>query len=303
MCLDAVLAAEASQAGAELIEGFRVCGTRLENGTVCGVEGVKDGTRLVLSARLVVVADGARSALAHGLGTAREPRWPARVGLVAHFSRAARVDDGFGQMHVSEQGYCGVVPLPMSNAGEARQNVAMVLPPETLKRSRMPASVYFDHWIAARTRLRDFLAGCNRVTGVRGIAPVGSRCTRPFAAGALVVGDAAGFFDPFTGEGIYRALCSAELAADVGRQALQTGDVSERTLSAYGRERARVFRRKSAVTALVQLFVQCPPLLDYAISRLNRREDALETLGRVLGDIADAGDFLRPAMLWRALRP
>jgi flavin-dependent dehydrogenase len=179
----------------------------------------------------------------------------------------------------------------------------MVVPAGSVRRSRVPAGQYFESWINLHPRLRDTLSECTRVSAVRGVAPIGARCRRPFTAGALVIGDAAGFFDPFTGEGIYRALCSAELAAEVGGQALRSGDVSARALSAYGRARTRQFRRKEMVTALVQLFVQYPRLLEYAVPRLNRRDDALDALGRVLGDLSDAREFLRPAMLWRALHP
>jgi flavin-dependent dehydrogenase len=41
--------------------------------------------------------------------------------------------------------------------------------------------------------------------------------------GAALVGDAAGFYDPFTGEGVTLALRSAELAADAIDAALRNG--------------------------------------------------------------------------------
>ena len=49
---------------------------------------------------------------------------------------------------------------------------------------------------------------------VEGAAPVGHRVSAAAGPGWFLVGDAAGFLDPFTGEGIHRALVSAELAAD-----------------------------------------------------------------------------------------
>ena len=48
---------------------------------------------------------------------------------------------------------------------------------------------------------------------VAGAWPLGHRVTRRAGRGWLLVGDAAGFLDPFTGEGLHRALVSAELAA------------------------------------------------------------------------------------------
>ena len=49
----------------------------------------------------------------------------------------------------------------------------------------------------------------------------------------LLTGDAAGFVDPFLGEGIYYALKSGEIAADVAAGAVESGDFSERFLQEY----------------------------------------------------------------------
>jgi uncharacterized membrane protein len=117
------------------------------------------------------------------------------------------------------------------------------------------------------------------------------------------VGDAAGFFDPFTGEGIYRALVGAEIGSSVVHAALARGDTSRRSLKAYDHRRTREFRRKEIVTAIVQLFVQYPSLMKYALPRLAERSIPADTLGSVLGDVADAKSFLNPPMLWSALRP
>ena len=138
---------------------------------------------------------------------------------------------------------------------------------------------------------------------MRGVGPIGSRVSRVSTAGAMLVGDAAGFFDPFTGEGIYRALRGAELVAEVGLDALEAGDVSSARLARYDSLRNKAFTRKQAVTALVQLFVQFPPLMEYALPRLMRRPEPLGALGSVLGDCRDAREFLNVPTLWSALHP
>jgi flavin-dependent dehydrogenase len=118
-----------------------------------------------------------------------------------------------------------------------------------------------------------------------------------------LVGDAAGFFDPFTGEGIYRALRGADLVARIGAASLERGDVSGRALAGYERARRQAFGWKQAVTVLVQLFVQCPALMDYAVPRLSERATPGQTLSNVLGDLIDARRFLNARMLWAALKP
>ncbi len=53
------------------------------------------------------------------------------------------------------------------------------------------------------------------VDAIEGAFPLGHRVARMAGPGWLLIGDAAGFLDPFTGEGIHRALVSARLAAEV----------------------------------------------------------------------------------------
>ena len=56
--------------------------------------------------------------------------------------------------------------------------------------------------------------------------PFAATASRVTADGALLLGDAADFFDPFTGEGIYAALRGAVLAADIVPAALAAPESS-----------------------------------------------------------------------------
>jgi hypothetical protein len=79
--------------------------------------------------------------------------------------------------------------------------------------------------------------------------------------------------------------------------------VAGRGLAGYEGARRQAFGWKQAVTVLVQLFVQYPALMDYALPRLSERPAAGQTLSNVLGDLIDARRFLNAHMLWAALRP
>ncbi|HEY0070086.1 MAG TPA: hypothetical protein VGE04_08990, partial [Chloroflexia bacterium] len=151
--------------------------------------------------------------------------------------------------------------------------------------------------------VRERLAGAERVSQVRGVGPIGARVRRAYGPGYLLVGDAAGFFDPFTGEGVHKALRGAELAAEVASEALSKGDLSARALSRYARLRRRHFAAKEMVCRLVQLFVATPPAMDYVAARLANRPAPLNTITGVLGDFADARAALSPTFLWSLLRP
>ena len=114
--------------------------------------------------------------------------------------------------------------------------------------------------------------------------------------GWLLVGDAAGFVDPFTGEGIHRALRSARAATEA-----ITGTSDPAT--AYRRERRAAFAAKSTLSWLVQGFLAVPPLLEHALARLDDRPGAALRLGSALGDCRPATDALAPHALVEVLRP
>jgi flavin-dependent dehydrogenase len=135
---------------------------------------------------------------------------------------------------------------------------------------------------------------------IEGVVPVGARVTRRSGADWLLVGDAAGFLDPFTGEGLHRALRSAELAAEAVNRFLRG---QSDALAAYDRRLIRRTRAKDTVSVLVQAFLEVPAAFDYAARRLAARPAVRETMGLVMGDLVPASAALDPRFLVGLLRP
>jgi flavin-dependent dehydrogenase len=138
---------------------------------------------------------------------------------------------------------------------------------------------------------------CDRVEGA---SPVGNRVAARAGRTWLLVGDAAGFLDPFTGEGLHRALRTADRAAVAVDRHLD-GDPG--ALAAYDRALARRWRSKDAMSLLVQAFLGVPSAFDYAARRVADRPSVRETMGRVMGDLVPASNGLDPRFLAALLRP
>jgi geranylgeranyl reductase family protein len=293
--LDHLLVEAAARAGARVVEGYRVERLATRGDAVVGVEGREGGKPTTLSARLVFGADGLHSVVARALGVSEALPWPRRLGLVAHFE-GLRLDDR-GEMYVSPRGYCGLAPL-----GDGLVNVGIVgdVP---RRRDGLAAAARFERALAAVPGAARRLAGARRVGPVSGVGPLAWRTRRVAGPGWLLVGDAAGFLDPFTGDGVYEALRGAELAAAVAAQALAAGDVSERALAPYARLRRQVFGAKHRLGWLLQGFVHQPALFAYALRRLEARPAAGRRLTAALGDFGDAAAALQLSALWSVLRP
>lgn len=286
---DAQLAAHAASHGARLLEHVTFDQPIWTDGRVSGAMVVtSDGPRQI-RCRWLIGADGARSRIAARLGVERRVVAPRRLGMVAHYEGDSALA-AHGEMHVGPGWYVGLAPL----AG-GRLNVGMALPltqgTTASARQRFQAGIDGIPAVAAR------LKGRARLTPIRGASPIGHRVARAAGPGWMLIGDAAGFVDPFTGEGIYRALRSARAAAE----SLADGEIGaeDRYLAA----RRRAFAAKDALTWLVQGMLASPPLLGYALRRLASRPAAADRLGSALGDCRPASDALSPAFLAQVLWP
>jgi menaquinone-9 beta-reductase len=202
-------------------------------------------------------------------------------------------------MRVVRDGYVGIAPVP-----GGRVNVGIVLGPSwRADLARDGAARTAAAIVAAIPDARDDPATWRHGSPcepVAGTSPLGGRASRRAGPGWLLVGDAAGFLDPFTGEGLHRALVSTELAAAAIRGLLR-GDASAAT--AYERAMRRRFASKDLVSWLVQAFLARPLAFEYAARRLASRPGVRATMGLVMGDLVPAGSALDPRFLARLLAP
>jgi flavin-dependent dehydrogenase len=288
--LDALLLDRARAAGVRVDEGTQVVDLlRAANGTVTGAITRGDGgARTEVPAQLVIGADGLRSVVAARLNLARRSRSPRRVAIVAHYA-GVRDIGAYGEMHVTGDGYLGLAPVD-----GGLTNVAVVVPASLMRRwPGSPASLLHyritrDPVLAAR------FAGAERVGAVRATGPFASRAKRAWAPGAALVGDAADFYDPFTGEGMFAAMRGGELLAPFVRAALES--TSERSandaLVEYDVARRRAFSGKWQIERLVALAVDAPPFLNGAVRAMRRRKSLADLLVGVAGDFVPASAVL-----------
>ena len=274
---DAILRHAAEAAGAAVREGVKVDDLLFENGNVTGVR-----TRAPTRARTGVGADGLRSVVARRLGMVRRSS-PHRVAFTAHVADASDVTD-LGEMHVRPGGYVGLGPI-----GGGVTTVALVVPASQARRGRR----FFEELnrfpgLAGRFDAR------NVVRPLLATGPFAQWSRRPVSpdGGALLVGDAADFFDPFTGQGIYSALRGAELAAAA---------ILHGTIGSYAAARRAEFRGKWLLERMIALAVGWPALIERVVSRLARRGDLADLLVRATGNCVPARAVLNPFVLSRLL--
>jgi len=287
--LDAALLDEARQRGVHILEGVRL------ESVDATPEDARSGPRVRLRVgdevhelrpRVVVGADGLRSRVARSLGlVASGPR--SRGGRISLTVRV-RWEGGApgwprlrGRLRVRDGVTVGLAPVRAGDVGEPGEGNLSVVVQATRHGARAGA----DPLGLVREELRRALPE-ERLRIVDGPWTSGSfrrPVRRCWAPGVVLVGDAAGYFDPFTGQGIYRALRSAELAAPAVDAALADAERSDALLAGYGRRWAEEVTPGRRIQRVVDAVMQRPWLREPSLTLLGPR--SLASIIRITGDL------------------
>jgi flavin-dependent dehydrogenase len=297
--LDATLVDCARRAGVQVLERTHMTDVvRDARGVVTGVQ-VRDesGVPRTMNASLVIGADGLRSVVGRRLGLTRKAWWPKRIALVAHYRGLPGVTE-IGEMHVEANGYVGI-----ADVGHGVTNVAVVVPASRTDGLSGDPAGFFERWVMGAPHLAARFATAERVSEVRVTGPFATAARQAWAPGVALVGDAADFFDPFTGEGVYAALRGGELLAPLAAEYVRSPNATVRAgaLPEYERVRRSEFSGKWMVERLIAAFVAAPPLINHAARALSRRTDMADLLIGVAGDFVPPKEVLRFGYLARLL--
>jgi len=144
-------------------------------------------------------------------------------------------------------------------------------------------------------------AGATRLGSRVSMGPLAHDVRRASVPGAVLVGDAAGFLDPFTGQGVFLALTGAEHAAAAIVASLHDRAHEAAAFGAYERWRASDVAWRRRLCATVALLVDVPPLARRAAVRLARFPDVATTLIEALAGAIPPQRAFAPAVLGRLL--
>eukprot|EP01115_Flamella_aegyptia_P000251 TRINITY_DN10374_c0_g1_i2.p1 TRINITY_DN10374_c0_g1~~TRINITY_DN10374_c0_g1_i2.p1 ORF type:complete len:505 (-),score=274.54 TRINITY_DN10374_c0_g1_i2:32-1546(-) len=227
--LDEKVAKAAKNAGAKLTENTTVTNcTFIEDKGIWKVECVTTNDQPVTYyARVLVCADGSPSRLARQLGYVKtEPQ-----GMC---SRAYVKDNTLfncdGLIFYPTRllpGYCAII----REAGNELNFCTYIIPGGKVTNDDLPRlhdeimkyDPYVSKLLGPNPNIERMRAATLRLGGIE----------KSFGHHLIIIGDAAGFIDPLTGEGIQYAFESGKLGAEVLRECLLKGDVSEKALKKY----------------------------------------------------------------------
>ena len=251
------------------------------------------GNTFEARAKVVIEAGGRNCLSIRRFKLKKNTKPGGRIALAAHWTGVSAVRD-YCYMHVSKPGYTGMAPT-----GEGEANIVLVVDKECLK-GETPHDFYVRTVLKNPLR-RNLLEGGAVQEKVRTVDSLEYSVRSLKVGGLVLVGDATGFIDPFTGEGIYLSLRSAQIAAGVLQGAFATDDFSRRRLARYDALRHREFDRKYLLSRILQVLIYRPSLCNRVVRTLQQNPEMARTLVGVIGDYIPAGRVVSLPFLFELL--
>jgi len=236
-----------------------------------------------LTAERVVGADGLRSTTRGLLGWSKPPSRPHRHALVGHLAVSQHRVRGVivtllpaNEVYVAPSGPDEVLAVVLGPPGSLRDPAATVI--DTYRRIVAAAHPEFAEAESGR---------------IRGAGPFRVSSRTVAERGAFLVGDAAGFIDPITGDAMSAGFRAAAYLAELLADAVPAAEAR------YLRWYAAQWRTRKVVTAIALGLGGSPRLARRALAGLGRHPDALESLLEVNSGSRRLGSV--PLRTWSAL--
>ncbi len=240
-----------------------------------------DGQTETLWARAVLSAEGrfARTLT----DPEREPAPPRRIAVVATVEGVDALVDWL-EFHLLDP----TMQVVIGPQGKDRAAIALVLDGPDASRRASQAIKDFLGALRQAPLLKERLLHARVVKPPRGMGLGRYRPRRLVGDGWLAIGDAVGFMDPLTGEGMYRAFRTAQLASETLLAAFSQGDLRASRLRGYASAVRREFVPSACFVETVVALSRRPRLARYALRAIARDPVLATRMGMVQGALAPA---------------
>ena len=235
-----------------------------------------DGTEKEFRGKLIIGADGVSSLVAREVrGAEIDPKHTC-VAYRAYYSGVKGMNNTL-EIHFVKSimpGYFWIFP-----AGNGLANVGVGMVMGSMKKANISLQKAMLGIIGQNEMFKERFATAAQVSPIGAWSlPLGSKKRVVHADSVLLVGDAAGLVDPFSGEGIGNALLSGKLAATVADEALSAGDTSSAFLARYDERLWGEISNELSMSYNMQRLGGVEWLLNFVVSKASSSGKAREAI-------------------------
>ena len=131
--------------------------------------------------------------------------------------------------------------------------------------------------------------------------PMGSIHRKNYGDGYMLLGDAAGLVDPFTGEGIGNAMVAAKYAISTAKKAKDKGDYSKNVLSEYDQLLWGEIGKELRTSTKLQSLSRSSFLLNFVINRASRNQEVQDIISGMLSKEIPKDELSSPLFYFKIL--
>lgn len=263
----------ATDAGAEIAFDEQFESQKEAGGFVC----VKTN-KATYRVRVLIGADGRKSAVAQSMGV--ELHAPTKR-VAIHAYLPVRETIRTGEMHLFKDGsYIGVDPTAKDEL-----NISLVCDGEKI-REHGGMFETFTHYIRESKNLYTRLGDLPKSTELWAVSPIHHQVKHQAKGSVALIGDAAGFIDPLTGEGIYNAMLSAQLVSNalMNARALSSSAINL-GLQNYQWAHQKNLASKSRLNRMFQWLIRQPRLLEVIARFLIGKQKRADAFVGIIGNV------------------
>ncbi len=223
----------------------------------------------------LIAADGRNSYVARLLKHSSKINLD-RIALHTYLPRKNEIGLRLGEMHIFKDGsYCGLNPI-----NDDEVNFSIVCDSKNVENKNLILE-YMNAKINESDRLKLLFEPITKIENIKTSSPLTHKNSFIAGGNLAYVGDAAGFIDPLTGEGIYNALLSANLLYN----ALVNHDDLNASLKDYKYNKRKIQFQKYILNTAFQFIIKKPYLVSFISKYLAKNENRANTFIGIIGNI------------------
>jgi menaquinone-9 beta-reductase len=281
----------------ETRQGFKVTDIIKNNNVISGVIGInKNGEEESLYAPLILGCDGPYSIIARKLNLYKMDMKHTSVAIRCYYSGIKGLTDQI-ELHFLKEvkpGYLWLFP-----AGKDIANIGIGLSKVDAKKEERTLSQLLDIVTESKYFKQRFEGAVQLEKPVGWNLPVGTKHRINHGDGFMLLGDAAGLVDPFTGEGIGNAMVSAKYAIQLAKKSKKNHDYSEKILSEYDSLLWSELGKELRTSTKLQKLAKYSFLLNFVINRASRNEDVKNIISGMLANEIPKDELSNPSFYFK----